>query len=273
LLSQIAELDTKADYLFVELGVAQSVVSERGTELARLVEEADEERARLLSQIAELDTKAEYLFVELGVAQSVVSERGTELARLVEEADEERARLLSQIAELDTKADYLFVELGVAQSVVSERESQISSLQRRFSTADRELTSVSIALVAELQRTSELERLVARGLVLEDFALRILEDNSRLTSKIRYRLFRTLKLGIKRMQFFRSDRNYLKNDVLPIPFESQIVLKEIVAGSCVWGQYLDMYPDIKSSGINPYTHFFLHGKKEDRSSSVKSGPI
>ena len=150
------------------------------------------------------------------------------------------------------------------------RASQLISLQRRLGTVDREVTRISIALATEIVRSNDFETRASRNLVPHEFMLRILEDNARLTSKIGYRFSRIVKLGFKKIQFFRSDKNYLQDDVLPLSYDYERFLAEFISTSFMWEHYLERYPDIERSGINPYTHFFLHGEKEARRLSEKS---
>lgn len=41
-------------------------------------------------------------------------------------------------------------------------------------------------------------------------------------------------------------------------------LEEIIESEMRTSQYLELNPDIARSGINPFTHFILHGKLEGR---------
>ena len=56
----------------------------------------------------------------------------------------------------------------------------------------------------------------------------------------------------------------LKNDVLPFEITPEEYLKNVLNLNFQSEQYSDLHPDIKASGINPYSHYMFHGAKEKR---------
>ena len=46
--------------------------------------------------------------------------------------------------------------------------------------------------------------------------------------------------------------------------DGQKYLREIIESELRISQYLELNPDIAMSGINPFTHFILHGRLEGR---------
>jgi len=64
--------------------------------------------------------------------------------------------------------------------------------------------------------------------------------------------------------FCKSDWYFRKNNVLPMQIEGQKYLEEIIVSELHASKYLELNPDILMSGINPLTHFLLHGKLEGR---------
>jgi hypothetical protein len=48
------------------------------------------------------------------------------------------------------------------------------------------------------------------------------------------------------------------------------VIAEVIALDLQTDQYLLLHPDLNESGINPITHYLLHGKTEGRELPAKS---
>jgi hypothetical protein len=197
-------------------------------------------------KLTELNTKAEYLYTELETSRNLAS--GQE----------------AQLTELNTKAEYLYTELETSREIITERNVEIYQINRKVQNYDRELTRLSITLAEQEFRTRDFQELVLRKEILSEAVLLLVEDLRRLTLRRNFRLIRSLKLFLSKTVFRKSDGCFKKNNILPMQIDGQKYLREIIESELRISQYLELNPDIAMSGINPFTHFILHGRLEGR---------
>jgi hypothetical protein len=225
------------------------------------------------SQLTELDKKNEYLFTELGKTRDLAAERDNQLNQLRAETEQERITLETQLTELDKKNEYLFTELGKTRDLAAERDTELNQYIReirgKISHFDRESTRMSISLSDALFRNQDLQQFVRRAEVLEAYLALVIEDCRRLTSKSIYRIARKAKIIFKVLFGYFLDNKPLKNDVLPIDRTATEIISEVIALDFQTQQYLLLHPDLKKSGINPISHYILHGKNEGRQLPAK----
>ncbi|QRK05460.1 methyltransferase domain-containing protein [Archangium violaceum] len=124
-------LTSMQDHVTQQLVSAQAVAEERAQEIARLIAERREEKARLDTQLIS--------------AQAVAEERAREIARLIAERQEEMARLDTQLIS--------------AQAVAEERAREIARLiaERQEEKARLDAQLISAQAVAE-ERAREIAR-------------------------------------------------------------------------------------------------------------------
>ena len=216
------------------------------------------------SQLAELNAKAEYLFTELGQSRELIAQRNIELHQARTETETERNKHETQLAELNAKAEYLFTELETSSQLIAERTNEMHKINRNIQNYDRELTRISIALAEQEFRTKDFQELVLHKEILCEAVLLLVEDLRRLTLRRNFRIIRSIKLLLHKTIFCKSDWYFRKNNVLPMQIEGQKYLEEIIVSELHASKYLELNPDILMSGINPLTHFLLHGKLEGR---------
>jgi hypothetical protein len=268
--SQLAELNQKAEYLFTELQGSIELADKRDTELAQLRTDTEQERHKLETQLEELNHKAEYLFTELGESRDQVTQRDNELKQLRTDTEQERHKLETQLEELNQKAEYLFTELGESRDQISERDNYIREIERKIDCFDKEATRMSILLIGENTRNQELQLFAQRAEILEDYLTFFIDDCRRLTSKTTYRASRKVKMIFKFAFSIFSKNKTLKNDVLPIVQTTSEIVSEVIALDFQTHEYLLLNPDLKKCGINPISHYLLHGKNENRQLPIKT---
>ena len=123
---------------------------------------------------------------------------------------------------------------------------------------------MSITLTKQEFRTRDFQELVLHKEILSEAVLLLVEDVRRLTLRRTFRIVRCIKLLLHKTVFRKSDWYFGKNNILPMQIEGQTYLKEIIESELRSSLYLESNPDIAMSGINPFTHFLLHGKSEGR---------
>jgi hypothetical protein len=243
---QLAEVETKAKYLFAELATSRGLLSDRDVELSRLQAEAEKERTVLEGQLADVETRADYLFDELATAVR------------------EHTVLEGQLAEVEAKANFLFAELATSRGSLNDRNQLVDLLQRKIRSADLELTRLTIHQTSLEFQINALKKVDAERLILEDVSLYLLEDLRRLTSKRTYRILRKFKIFVRKLLTLNSDQISLRNDVIPAGVVDLDYLGRILELQLHSAEYLEMYSDIKKSGINPYSHYLKKGESEGR---------
>ena len=178
-----------------------------------------------------------------------------------------------QLTELDKKNEYLFTELGKTRDLAAERDTQLNQyireIQGKIGHFDRESTRIAISLSDALIRNQDLQQFVRRAEVLEEYLSLVIDDCRRLTSKSTYRIARKAKIIFKVLFGYFLDNKNLKNDVLPIDRTATEIISEVIALNFQTQQYLLLHPDLKKSGINPISHYILHGKNEGRQLPAK----
>jgi hypothetical protein len=222
------------------------------------------------SQLEELNQKAEYLFTELQGSIELADKRDTELAQLRTDTEQERHKLETQLEELNHKAEYLFTELGESRDQVTQRDNYIREIERKIDCFDKEATRMSILLIGENTRNQELQLFAQRAEILEDYLTFFIDDCRRLTSKTTYRASRKVKMIFKFAFSIFSKNKTLKNDVLPIVQTTSEIVSEVIALDFQTHEYLLLNPDLKKCGINPISHYLLHGKNENRQLPIKT---
>ena len=123
---------------------------------------------------------------------------------------------------------------------------------------------MSITLAQQEFRTRDYQELVLCKEILSEAVLLLVEDVRRLTLRRTFRVIRSIKLSLHKTVFRKSDWYFRKNNILPMQIEGLKYLEEIIESEMRTSQYLELNPDIARSGINPFTHFILHGKLEGR---------
>jgi hypothetical protein len=237
--SQLEELNHKAEYLYTELETSRELITERDVELNQLRADTEQERSKLETQLEELNHKAEYLYTELETSRELITERNVELNQL-------RA------------------ELETSRELVKERNVRLHQIICNVQTLDQELTRMSITLAQQEFRTRDYQELVLCKEILSEAVLLLVEDVRRLTLRRTFRVIRSIKLSLHKTVFRNSDWYFRKNNILPMQIEGLKYLEEIIESEMRTSQYLELNPDIARSGINPFTHFILHGKLEGR---------
>jgi hypothetical protein len=222
------------------------LLSDRDVELSRLQAEAEKERTVLEGQLAEVETKADYLFDKLATAVR------------------EHTVLEGQLAEVEAKANFLFAELATSRGSLNDRNQLVDLLQRKIRSADLELTRLTIHQTSLEFQINALKKVDAERLILEDVSLYLLEDLRRLTSKRNYRILRKFKIFVRKLLTLNSDQISLRNDVIPAGVVDLDYLGRILELQLHSAEYLEMYSDIKKSGINPYSHYLKKGESEGR---------
>jgi hypothetical protein len=240
------------------------LLSDRDVELSRLQAEAEKERTVLEGQLADVETRADFLSGELAVSRALLSDRDVELSRLQAEAEKERNVLEAQLADVEAKADFLFDELAVSRGLLSDRNLLVDLLQRKLRAADLELTRLAVNHTSLEFELNALKKVEAERLILEDVSLFLLEDLRRLTSKRTYRISRKFKIFVRKLLTLNSDQISLRNDVIPAGVVDLDYLGRILELQLHSAEYLEMYSDIKKSGINPYSHYLKKGESEGR---------
>ena len=244
--TKLAHFETKTDFLLAELAASRGLLSDRDVELSRLQAEAEKERTVLEGQLADVETKADYLFDELATSVG------------------ERTVLEGQLAEVEAKANFLFAELATSRGSLNDRNQLVDLLQRKLRSADLELTRLTIHQTSLEFQINALKRVDAERLILEDVSLYLLEDLRRLTSKRTYRIFRKFKIFVRKLLTLNSDQTSLRNDVIPAGVVDLDYLGRILELQLHSAEYLEMYSDIKKSGVNPYSHYLKKGESEGR---------
>ena len=170
----------------------------------------------------------------------------------------------SQLEELNHKAEYLYTELETSRELVTERDVRIHQIICNVQTLEQELTRVSIMLAQLEFRTRNYQELVLCKEILSEAVLLLVEDVRRLTLRRTFRIIRSMKLSLYKTVFRKSDWYFRKNNILPMQIEGPKYLEEVIKSEMRTSQYLELNPDIARSGINPFTHFILHGRLEGR---------
>ena len=244
--TKLAHFETKTDFLLAELATSRGLLSDRDVELSRLQAEAEKERTVLEGQLADVETRADYLFDELATAVR------------------EHTVLEGQLAEVEAKANFLFAELATSRGSLNDRNQLVDLLQRKIRSADLELTRLTIHQTSLEFQINALKKVDAERLILEDVSLYLLEDLRRLTSKRTYRILRKFKIFVRKLLTLNSDQISLRNDVIPAGVVDLDYLGRILELQLHSAEYLEMYSDIKKSGINPYSHYLKKGESEGR---------
>ena len=76
--------------------------------------------------------------------------------------------------------------------------------------------------------------------------------------------FRKFKIFVRKLLTLNSDQISLRNDVIPAGVVDLDYLGRILELQLHSAEYLEMYSDIKKSGINPYSHYLKKGESEGR---------
>ena len=244
--TKLAHFETKTDFLLAELATSRGLLCDRDVELSRLQAEAEKERTVLEGQLADVETRADYLFDELATAVR------------------EHTVLEGQLAEVEAKANFLFAELATSRGSLNDRNQLVDLLQRKIRSADLELTRLTIHQTSLEFQINALKKVDAERLILEDVSLYLLEDLRRLTSKRTYRILRKFKIFVRKLLTLNSDQISLRNDVIPAGVVDLDYLGRILELQLHSAEYLEMYSDIKKSGINPYSHYLKKGESEGR---------
>ena len=148
--------------------------------------------------------------------------------------------------------------------MIVERDLALKFLRKKSFEADREIIRLTIAQQVQENRSSEIDRTNAINRILYDASIRLFVDLQKLTGKTPYRFARNLRIVLRRSLIISKHRKSLKNDVIPISCSATEYFDQILGLGFISDEYEELNPDVKRNGINPYTHFVLKGKLEDR---------
>ena len=224
-------------------------------------------------------------------SNQAVAERDGQIARLnqaVAERDGQIARLNEAVAERDG-------QIARLNQAVAERDGQIGSLNEAVAERDGQIARLNQAVAERDEKIVGLNRTVAA----EDAKLRAIRSSTswRITAPLRF-----VRRAASRLQFRRRFRKVVSITarslyrVLPISVGRKVKVKGWLFGSFPflfgqtsayrnWGAlmtrnaaadrqravdnfdrnfYLQAYPDVAESGVDPLQHYLNEGRKEGR---------
>lgn len=253
--SERNELTSKLNDLSVELVERNQSITLQSEELAQS-RQALEQRSAELARARETLKQAQH--------------RSTEIERLYDQRSRDVTRLEGETAALRVQATEFAQALEELQRELDASRHQVNSVEVALSGASGRAQQLAAELEAERHRGRELTRM----LDFRSLQFRSLQASTswRLTAPLRAvgdsfpRFANVLRRGASsavRLLTTRPDR------LLQARHQWRRQLR-LVSQSVLFDRnwYLNRYPDVRASGVDPARHYLVHGASEDRDPSA-----